>query len=540
MTQPYLHHALSFLQTTGANTVSLSPFYKLSSNAPTDTHIVNHTDVHSQLGTLEDFHRLVNETHARGMHITVDFIPNHTSDQHPWFQQSRAESDSKTNAYRSYYVWTEGAAPYNNWQSLYGCSAWETLNQTTGESYLHQFMYSQPDLNLRSDKVKDELTDIMTFWLEAGVDGFYIRDADFLFEDYDLRDDILNDTSSPMINCSDGTTAHAYDNFNHTYTRGESQNLDLLAHWRSYLDDYGNATNRYKILLSDVEGSVDHVMSYYGLFNRDGVDFPLNTFSRDIEASGGGQGLADVVTGWMDNMAPGHWPNWMSGDDRSPRLVDRLGKQLAKSYLLFMTLLPGTPFIYYGDEIGMQGVPLPQGTPIYQRNKAMRSPMLWSNASHHHGFCLNHCFNTWMNQSDATVVSTEVGNNAEVRLDVQAMQEDFDSIYNLFKNVTELRKDNPSFVYGDYNLALRENDIVSFVREFDGEKGYLVAVNFGFSKLSATFTGSHSTIPNTGKVELVSGSNSGITRGQSIGLDPLTLAAEEGVVISWDYEAKEL
>lgn len=532
---------LDYLKDLGVNTVALSPIYslgsftlKMDSIKLSDTHVVNHTDIDPIYGTLEDFEKLVDKTHELGMHITLDFIPNHTSDEHPWFKVSSENgSDLKANWYRSYYVWTYGTEgnqlqpPDNNWKSVYDCSAWEK-NTQDNMFYFHQFRPSQPDLNLRSEKVRDELKAILKFWLDLGVDGFYIRDSNFLFEDYDLRNEALLVDNLTQVNCS-SSLEHPYKAYNHVRTQGLSENFDMLAHWRAFLDEYGVETNGYKILLADVDGSYDNVMDYYGLFNRDGVDFPLNKFSLDFDKKSAGQGIAKMVETYMTNMPPSRWPNWMSGDDRSERLADRMGDDLAKPYLMLTMLLPGTPYFYYGDEIGLRATSNSEAKPSGFREKPMRGPMQWANTDHA-GFSNKFCKESWM----------PLNENYTIGMNVEAEKGDPTSLWNLFRNLTKLRQGKPSFEYGDYVPLVHDDEVFSFVREFDGEKGYLVALNFAPKTVKKHLHGLHETVPGSAKVEVVGGSNTFHRKEHQASLDPVRLKPYEGIVVSWDYQAKEL
>ncbi|KAK0050467.1 neutral and basic amino acid transport protein rBAT [Biomphalaria pfeifferi] len=526
-----LRQQLDYLSELGVNTLALSPIFRLAPNATSDTQIVNHTDIDPMFGTLEQFKQLVNETHSRGMHIILDFIPNHTSDEHPWFIESKKEKDTTVNVYRSYYVWSEGRGTNgliepNNWTSVFQCSAWKKSD--INFFYLHQFELHEPELNLRSEKVRVELENILQFWLDLGVDGFYIRDADYLFEDYDLRDDILLDNTTEKEACI--PPVYKYEVYDHIHTKGLDELFDVLARWRSFLDDYGNKTKNYRLLLADVDGSYNHVMNYYGRFHRDGVDFPLNKFSLDLNSTSDGQSIGTMVIDWLENMPAKRWANWMSGDDRSVRLLDRLGHQLAGPYLMLSMLLPGTPYMYYGDEIGLQALPGNTSTMSRSAKKPMRGPMQWSNRTYA-GFCKDYyCKEMWIEPNPEYLKE----------MNVEFQKGNPESILNLFKNLTSLRKDKPSFEYGDFIQVLHDNEVFSFVREFDGEKGYLVALNFADKEARKTLKGRHSTIPGSASVEVAWGEKKLHSKGGSAGLDPVTLAPYEGIVVSWDYKAKEL
>ncbi|XP_059151239.1 neutral and basic amino acid transport protein rBAT-like [Physella acuta] len=528
-----IRQQLDYLSSLGVGTIALSPIFELAPDATSDTQVINHTNVDPMFGTLEEFKLLVNETHSRGMHITLDFIPNHTSQNHTWFQQSASSNFLHENPYRSYYIWSEGLgqnrvmAP-NNWTSVYQCSAWKIREDNS--FYLHQFEASEPELNLRSEKVKEELENILQFWLELGVDGFYIRDTDYLFEDYDLRDDILIHNSS-ITNCSPDKSLPTYESYNHKYTKGLPEIFDILARWRYFLDDYGNKTGHYKILFADVDGPYQHVMNYYGRFNRDGVDFPLNKFSLELNETSGGQGVGQMVSDWMKHMPKHRWANWMGGDDRSKRLADRLGEEMSGTYLMLSLLLPGTPYLYYGDEIGLQEVVLNSTSASSPRSQAkpMRGPMQWNNKTNA-GFCPECLAKPWM----------EIHPGYKTDMNVEAKMNDPESEWHLLKNLTTLRKDNPAFEYGDFVVVLQDDEVFSFVREFDGERGYLVALNFVDKESKKRLTGRHSTVPGSASVNIAWGSKKRHRKGGSTNLDPVTLAPFEGIVVSWDYKAKDL
>ncbi|CAG5126663.1 unnamed protein product [Candidula unifasciata] len=451
----------------------------------------------------------------------MDFIPNHTSDKHPWFLASKNGSDPRENEFRSYYVWAPGRGDNglqlpNSWTTVDECApAWKINDDNF--FYLHQFMESQPELNLRSAKVREEMEDILRFWLDLGVDGFYIRDADYLFEDYDLRDQQDNVTSQEC-----GGTS------NRKYTKGLTEVFDMLARWRAFLDDYGNETSQTRIMFADVDGSYEHVMNYYGLFSRDGVHFPLNKFSLQLNITAGGQNIKTMVSNWMANMPKEHWPNWMGGDDRSERLADRLGEN-AGPYLILAMLLPGTPYFYYGDEIGLQAVNTTNGTQEHTMALPMRGPMQWSNTTSA-GFCFQYCVHQWMK------VHPEYKN----QMNVEAQKRNPESIWNLFHNLTLLRNNTPSFEYGDYIPAIQDDEVFSFVREYDGKKGYLVALNFAGKDVQKDFRGVHPSIPASATVEIVTGKGARHTKSGSAHLNSLALAPFEGIVVSWDYKAKEL
>ncbi|KAL8564649.1 hypothetical protein ACOMHN_004143 [Nucella lapillus] len=511
---------LGYLNEIGVTTISLSAIYRTTHGSDSDTEIVDHTAIAPEYGSLGKFVHLVNSSHNHGIRVLMDFIPNHTGLDHPWFLESR---NNTINPKRNFYVWETGPGDNklvkpNNWLTVYNQSAWTAVFERD-QYYLHQFKSSQPDLNLRSSEVKEHFQNILKFWLDLGVDGFYIRDSGFLFEDYDIRDEVLS---------NNGSDPNSYDSYNHTYTYGQNEIHDVFARWRAFLDDYGNNTGKYKLLFADRLGAITDMIPYYGHFNRDGVNFPLNTFCLDVDESTPGLGVAGMVRQWIDSMPSDRWANWLGGTDSSPRMIDRLGEKAIRPFLILIMLLPGTPVLYYGDEIGMSGVPIDFEVQAGQRSLSMRSPMQWDNTSYA-GFCKCTKGLPWM------TVNPQFSS-----VNVESRRSDSHSIFQLFTNLTALRAEHSSFHYGDYNEALVDQHVFSFVRDFDGEKGFLVALNFANTTVSKNYAGTYSTIPSEASVVLRTGSDVRHKKGDKVSTSGLELGPHQGVVLSWDYVAKEL
>ncbi|ESO92028.1 hypothetical protein LOTGIDRAFT_93125, partial [Lottia gigantea] len=464
---------LGYLKDLGVGALSLSPIYKQASGKDSDFDIIDHKAINPEYGTMQDFQELVNMTKKHGMYLLMDFVPGFTSDEHEWFVMSKNSSD-RTNKMRNFYVWEDGnGGPPSNWVSIYNGSAWK-LDDGRGQYYLHQREESQPDLNLRSYAVNKELTNIMKYWLDLGVDGFYIRDSGWLLEDYDLRDE-------PKSNSTISASPNDYDYYDHIYTYARPENNDLFARWRHFMDGYGNKTGSYKLLFADVNGDIETNMDYYGMYNRDGVDFPLNKHFQMIQNGTDIQTIYSRIKSWIDHIPSGRWSNWMEGDENTGRMANRRPK-LNRPMLFLTMLLPGTPFVYYGDELEMTNS---QDSPTngWSRNQVMRAPMQWNNSSSA-GFCQN-CSSTWK------PINTDAANNS-----VMVLSKDPNSMLTLFKNLTSIRN-KPSFKHGDFKLFRLSGSIISFIKEFDGETGYLIAVNVGSSSSTIDLSGKHDTLPET-------------------------------------------
>ncbi|KAK3105977.1 hypothetical protein FSP39_009976, partial [Pinctada imbricata] len=448
---------LDYIKDLGVGAISLSAIYT-DDGTDGDFHIMDHKSIDSNVGTIADFRNLLSDAHAKGLKVILDYIPNHTSDNHQWFIESR-DAIMRNDTHRNYYVWTDYPT---NWRSVDDSTAWNR-SSPRDQYYLHQFRSDLPDLNLRSSQVQQELEGILKHWLNEGVDGFYVRDSGFLFEDYDMRDESLTSSNLPQ---------DEYNSYNHEYTYGLPEVMDMLSRWRHVMNNYTN-----RVLLADINGDVSKMMELYGYFKQDGVDLSLNRMFRDNNYPCDGACVRQYVNQWMTNLPTSRWANWVVDDDSSARIASRFNESFVKAFYMVTMLLPGTPFIYYGDEIGMKDVP--------------------------------------------------------------AQTPDAGSMLSYIKNLTKLRQQD-SFVIGEYHSFTVDNQIVSFVREFDGKKGYLVAVNFGTSSATRDFTAGHSTIEKTATVEFSTGSAAGFEMEADVDTSELSLPPNQGVVVSWDYVAKEL
>ncbi|XP_050405062.1 alpha-glucosidase [Patella vulgata] len=511
-----IFNSLNYLKSLGVGILSLSPIYQ-QANKNSDYHIINHKEINPEYGTMDDFKALVNATHERGMYLIMDFIPGFTSIEHPWFDASK--DSSRNNSKRNFYLWADGAAPGlppSNWKSIYDGSAW-TFDNTTNKYYLHQREVDQPDLNLRSNEVKEEMERILKFWLDLGVDGFYVRESAMLIEDYDLRDEHPSNTSTT-------TDPDAYDYYDHKYTYGRPENFDYLSRWRYVLNMHGNATGREMLLFADVMGDLNMNMAYYGMNNRDGVNFPLNRPFQQVTKSSDAKSIYTLLRNWLDSLPAGRWSNWLGGDENVPRF-SKSRAELNRPLLFLTMLLPGTPMVYYGDEIGMVDS-RNLSSNAWSRDQPMRAPMQWDNSSNA-GFCNQSCI-PWL------PVNSGYENNT-----VQALALDGKSIFNLFKNLTTLRE-KASFQFGYHQLLPQGDGIIAFVRYFDGKTGYIVAVNVANKTASYDFSGTHESLPELVSVVLTTNTAGTYSVGDELSPSGITLLPYEGIVGSWKYVAKEL
>lgn len=368
---------LDYLRWLGIDALWLSPIYP-SPMADFGYDVSDYIDVHPLFGTLHDLDTLLQEAHRRDLKVILDFVPNHTSDEHPWFQQSRSR---RANEKRDWYIWRD-AAPGgdvpNNWASMFGGSAWQ-FDQQTGQYYLHMFDVKQPDLNWRNPRVRRAMYDALRFWLERGIDGFRVDVLSLLLKDEQFRDNEMNPLWKP------GDAPYARQKMLHTDDLPEIH--EIVREMREVLDRYNE-----RVLIGEMYLPVPRLMHYYGQ-NLDEAHLPFNFQLVTMSAWEAGT-IRKLVDEYEAALPAGAWPNWVLGNHDKPRIASRVGREQARLAQMLLLTLRGTPTCYYGDEIGMEDVPVPleqmqdpQGkeNPRHSRDP-QRTPMQWDESAHA-GFC---------------------------------------------------------------------------------------------------------------------------------------------------------
>ncbi|XP_065383189.1 amino acid transporter heavy chain SLC3A1 isoform X2 [Macaca fascicularis] len=367
---------LDYITALNVKTVWITSFYK-SSLKDFRYGVEDFRQVDSIFGTMEDFENLVAAIHDKGLKLIIDFIPNHTSDKHTWFQLSR----TRTGKYTDYYIWHDctrengTTVPPNNWLSVYGNSSWH-FDEVRNQCYFHQFMKEQPDLNFRNPDVQEEIKEILRFWLTKGVDGFSFDAVKFLLEAKHLRDEIqVNKTQIP-------DTVTQYSELYHDFTTTQVGMHDIVRSFRQTMDQYSTEPGRYRFMGTEAYAeTIDRTVMYYGLPFIQEADFPFNNYLTMLDTVSGNS-VYEVITSWMENMPEGKWPNWMIGGPDSSRLTSRLGNEYVNVMNMLLFTLPGTPITYYGEEIGMGNIVAINLNESYDTNTLhSKSPMQWDNSS---------------------------------------------------------------------------------------------------------------------------------------------------------------
>ena len=380
---------LDYLKGLGADAVWLSPIYP-SPMADFGYDVSDYTGVDPLFGTMEDFDALLAAAHAKGLRVILDFVPNHTSDQHPWFVESRS---SRANAKRDWYLWHD-AAPAgddwkparervpNNWMSQFGGSAW-TWDEGTQQFYLHSFLKEQPDLNWRNPEVRAAMYAAMRFWLERGVDGFRM-DVLWLL----IKDEFYRDNPPHAVN-GDGTRMVLPHNAD------QPETLEIVAEMRAVMDAYGPTIGEAKsgssrVLIGEIYLPLDRLVRYYGSGPQlSGANLPFNF--QLIQTRWAADAIAEVIRTYEGLLPAGAWPNYVLGNHDQSRLATRIGAQQARAAAMLLLTLRGTPTMYYGDELGMVDVtiapdqvrdPAEKNQPGQGKGRdPERSPMIWVNAA---------------------------------------------------------------------------------------------------------------------------------------------------------------
>ena len=454
----------------GVDAIWLSPFYP-SPMADFGYDVADYTDIHPLFGDLATFDTLVQAAHQRDMHIIIDFVPNHSSDQHPWFAESRS---SRENPKRDWYVWADakpdGSAP-NNWLSVFGGSSWE-WDACTGQYYLHSFLKEQPDLNWRSPALKTAMFDAIRFWLERDVDGFRIDVAHYIMKDPELRDNPLNPERTKSIHRSLGE----YDSLVHVHDQGHPDVHQVYREFRQLLDSYSSERPRMSV------GEI-HVfdwarwVSYYGQ-HLDEMHMPFNFSLLNVpwEAAA----VRQVVDELEAALPAGAWPNYVLGNHDEARLASRIGMEQARVAAMLLLTLRGTPTLYYGDELGMVDVDVPpektvdpwgHNVPGQGRDKC-RTPMQWNVASNA-GFSDPTTESLWLPLAPDYATSN-----------VACELEDSRSMLSLYRRLLSLRREYSALQVGDYSpLGAVPADCFAYVRR-DAEGEVLVALNFSSASVN--------------------------------------------------------
>ena len=478
---------LDYLQGLGVTIVWLCPVYR----SPNDDNGYDISDYHSvidEFGTFADFEELLAGLHARGIKLIMDLVVNHTSDEHPWFVASRKRKDDP---HRDLYIWRPGkdSGPPNNWESLFGSSAWE-LDEATGEYYLHLFSPKQPDLNWENPELREKIYDMMTWWLGRGIDGF--------------RLDAINLISkAPGLPDAPVTTANLYQFVGDRAFNGprlleflaEMKNRVLARYDVVTVGEASLVTTEHAIAITnETTGSLSMLFQFEHMdLDRDAESISPRWSVKPWRLVE----LKQVMTRWQKELGGRGWNSQYLSNHDLPRAVSRFGDdgeyrvESAKLLAIFLHLLQGTPYIYQGEEIGMTNVAF-GSIDDYRDIETLRmyrefvdekgmDPAVVMRMIHAKGRDNARTPVQWSagEQAGFTTGTPWLGVNPNYReINVEAALEDPNSIFYTYRRLIELRKELPVMTYGTYDLLLPDHEaIYAFTRTLEDER-LLVVLNF--------------------------------------------------------------
>nr|XP_040234155.2 alpha-glucosidase-like [Anopheles coluzzii] len=496
---------MEYLAGLGIDATWLSPPF-VSPLADFGYDVADFYDIQPEYGTLADMEELIAEAHRHGIKLMLDFIPNHSSDEHDWFVQS-ANGVAK---YRDYYIWRPGRQnsqtgalePPNNWISVFGGPAW-TYDERRGEFYLHQFTKKQADLNYRNPAVVEEMTKMLSFWLEKGVDGFRLDAINHMFEDAQLRDE-------PPGWGAPGT----YDELDHIYTKDNPDTYNVVYGWRQLCDDFGRRMNKTIIIMTEAYASIENTMLYYedATGTRQGAHMPFNfQLIYDFRHDQNAIGLKQSIDFWLNHMPARHTASWVAGSHDHSRVGSRVGLEHVDQVLTLLHTLPGTSITYYGEEIGMLDF---KDAQLYDNRDPNRTPMQWDN-SVSAGFSTNRT--TWLRlHPDYPTRNVAMQEAAEK------------STLKHFRTLTALRR-HPTLVHGEFKHRTVGRDVYAFSRELHGEDTLVTVLNMATSSRTVDL-GDFVNLPARLKVEIAQ-PMSNYKAGDEVDIHQVTLLQHDSVVL---------
>lgn len=494
----------------GVDAIWLSPFYP-SPMADFGYDVADYCDVDPLFGDLATFDRLVAEAHKRNIKIIIDWVPNHTSDQHAWFVESRASRD---NPKRDWYIWRPpsssahgkiGGEPGlpNNWGSFFGGPAW-SFDEKTGQYYLHQFVREQPELNWRNPQVEQTMYETLRFWLKRGVDGFRMDVIGLIIKDEALRDNPVNQNADPNLPVND-----LFNRLIQKYNMDQDEVHPYIRRIRSLLDEFDE-----RVGIGELWLDLPRWVKYYGE-HGEGLHLPFNF--RLIEQPWQARAVRASVDEMEAALPSFAWPNYVLGNHDQPRLATRAGGEAqARLGAMLLLTLRGTPTLYYGDELGMPNTPIlpeqmvdPQGINlgVERTRDVARTPMQWD-AGDFAGFSTAQ---PWL-----PLPKDYPSRN------VAGQRTDEHSTLSLYRRLIWLRRASPALQSGSYRpLETDSENVFAYLRE-SGSELQLVALNFGGDPVTVRIA-----LEGQGKIQL----STHLDRFDEIQFPAIPLRSYEGLVV---------
>ncbi|WP_375397167.1 alpha-amylase family glycosyl hydrolase [uncultured Sphingomonas sp.] len=451
-----IERRLDHIASLGVDALWLSPIFP-SPMADFGYDVADYCGVEPMFGDLATFDSLLAAIHDRGLKLLLDFVPNHSSDRHPWFVASRSSRDDPR---RDWYIWRDPAAdggPPNNWISDFGGSSWE-LDAATGQYYLHAFLKEQPDLNWRNPELRAAMMDVLRFWLDRGVDGFRIDVLWHIVKAADLPHNPPNPDYGPHLGERDALLQ--------LYSTDQPEAHAIAADFRTLADSYGD-----RVLIGEIFLPDDRLARWFGTPDRPEVHLPFNFHL--IETPWDAAVLGRVIADYEASIPDWAWPNWVIGSHDAARIAARLGEAQARVAAVLLLTLRGTPTLYQGDEIGIGPVAIPPGRirdprELREPGKGLgrdrsRTPMPWDGSANA-GFTTG---DPWL----------PLGEDWPTR-NVAAQADDPSSMLTLYCSLLALRRVTAALSIGSMTMAEAADETLVYERRH-GDDRLLVALNLG-------------------------------------------------------------
>lgn len=456
---------LDYLTSLGIEAVWIAPFYP-SPMADFGYDIADYCNVDPIFGKLDDFDKLLAAIHERGLKLIVDFVPNHTSDQHPWFLESRS---STTNPKRDWYLWHDpgpDGSPPNNWLSNFGGPAW---TKDGSQYYYHSFLMQQPDVNWRNPHLQEAMYDALRFWLDRGVDGFRVDVMWMLIKDDQYRDNPVNPASTPDSPASIRLLP--------VYNTNRPEVHAIVADMRALLDSYGG-----RLLIGETYLPFDQLATYYGK-DLKGAQLPFNFHL--MQCAWTADAIAGIIKEYEAALPVGAWPDWVVGNHDQPRIATRIGRAKSRIAAMLLLTLRGTPTMYYGDEIGMTDVAIPAAEvqdPAEtnepgkgQGRDPERTPMQWD-SSRMAGFTEG---TPWLRlAADYETVN------------VATLSGQSDSVLSLYRTLIGLRNSNTALNTGRVEKVSSDGNVLRYDR-VDEKERFAIVLNLSDGQEEAATAAGH-------------------------------------------------
>jgi alpha-glucosidase len=439
---------LDYLADLGIDGIWISPIFP-SPMADFGYDVSNYIDIEPMFGDLTTFDRLLAEAHRRGLKVILDYVPNHTSDRHPWFVESRSSRESPK---RDWYVWRDaksGGAVPNNWVSEFGGSAW-SWDQPSEQYYYHAFLSEQPDLNWRNPDVVAAMLDVLRFWFSRGVDGFRVDAIHHLIEAPEFPDNPVNPAWRKGMSPA--------RRLQRLHTIDQPEVHDAIAKMRAAAEEFGGD----RVMIGEAYLPLDRLVAYYGA-DLQGFHLPFNFHLLSTPWSP--VAIATLIDAYESKLPQGGWPNWVLGNHDRSRLASRVGRDQTRVAAMLLLTLRGTPTIYQGEELGMTDVAIPthRVRDPWEKNvpglglgrDPVRTPMPWD-AGAHAGFS---AVEPWL------PIGPDYG-----EMNATAQSQAPGSLLSLYRNLLALRRAEPALSAGTYAQMFSTERLLAFERSHDSRR----------------------------------------------------------------------